>query len=237
MAWGRENASHVATPTPLVAAVTPTNSPDPHFPNIAPIAREYPQMVAPPASAPTANSEPLAAGKGRLAKLYASVDTRGWTLAAVPDFPISAKMPPGYFANFRVFNLLDGRQGYDLTITNFDLDEKKASVPTGGSPPPPNRVGVNAQLYPSGPGVIGQIDAVTTDITTFVAPGLGNAPIYLRQERWQGQFGPEAHEVHTTTQVPLSEGRYLVLSASTSSPDDDRLVRDLIGVLASLGVK
>lgn len=209
---------------------------DPHIPNQPHNVAEYQQTstARPLGDAPSPVSS-IAPGQGRLAKLSASLDLRGWTSVSRPDFPISAKMPPGYFANFRVFNLQDGRLGYDLSLSNFDRNADAAQPE--GAPALPGRVAVGAQLYPSGPGIIGEPPGPVTDGATVSVPGLGEAGIELRQRHWQPQLGPEQDIVHVITQVAVAGGRYLVLSAEATSPEDDHLVRELIGIIGSLGVK
>lgn len=188
----------------------------------------------PDAATPRATAVP---GAGRLARLSSSIDVRSWTLAASPDFPIAAAMPPGYFASFRVFNILDGTRGYELRITNFDLKADEAKAAPEGAPTMADRVGITVQVYPSGPGSIGESDTPVSDETEIELPGLGHAVMTVKQRFVRPQLGSAHEEVQVAAQAPVSGGRYVVVTGQTTSPGNDDLVAQFIAVLKSIEVK
>ena len=253
LAWGRDNGSPAAPLSPvlgtpvlpatssstIVVAPTPiATAPGGHFPNSPSTVAEYPQQKAAPAMVTPLAPEPVATGEGRLAKLYATVDTGGWTVATVTGFPVSTKLPPGYFANFRIFNMLDGRQGYALMVTNYDLEVEKALARPEGSVAPPDRVGVTAQLYPGGSAPErGVFEAITDQLTITVSGAAGGSFEIIQHSVLHPQLGLPGEFVEGSTYAAIPGGRLLVVHASSDSPADDRLIRELIGVVASIVVR
>src|SRR5690348_11755554 len=96
----------VAVAQQLGGSTTPNS--DVSIPNQPRDVAEF-QQTAPAAKTDAATPHPtLAPGTGRLARLSSNIDSKSWAPAASTGFPIAAAMPPGYFANFRIFNMLDG---------------------------------------------------------------------------------------------------------------------------------
>ncbi|MGI8926572.1 MAG: hypothetical protein ACR2HN_07995 [Tepidiformaceae bacterium] len=172
---------------------------------------------------------------GRLDRLKGTASSAGWVAASQAGFPISARIPPTYYAKFTVFNLLDGGQSYQIHITNFDPNAEPPS--DEGAATPPGRVGLIASLYGSGPGIIAQSPGTRLDSVEAKLPGVAGGSLLVEHRKVRSFGGPEEEEIFAIGQIPVSGGRYLVVSASTSSPGNDDLVRELFGILSSLEVR
>jgi hypothetical protein len=170
----------------------------------------------------------------RLESLNSGPDSPGWRSIEEPGFPLAAQAPPDYFARFVVLNLLNGTTAYQLHLTNFDPRDDADSPE--GTPPPAGRVGVIAELYPTGPFIIGKTKTRELD-RAAVHSKAASEPLEVVDGEFESQYWGVLRLIRVLDQLALADGRYLFVSAELTSPESDELVRQLLGIVSSLEVR
>ena len=211
----------------------PAPASDEHRPGQPPIlfeATQQPVATATPTVAGTAATPP-AVKVGRLDRLKDTVNTTAWGEASQPDFPISARIPPTYYAIYTISPMLDSASvTYSLNISSIDL---RAQTPRAeGSWADDGRTSLTIQLYArEGPKLMGQPGREVLD-TAKISLAIGELVV----EHWKRSDGaPDV--VFTRHNLRLADGRVAFVVASALSPLDDARVAELLGILKSIEVR
>ena len=221
IAWGNQfgSPSSSAPPPNRPAVVDSGSQPPAEPPGSLPITPTPPSI--PPVEA------------GRLTRLSAGLDTSAWAAVSRAGYRLRGAMPRTYTANFSQYNMLDGNTPTE-EITFSSLDPKAATPRGEGSWPTDGRTWLTATLYQKGsPGFMAQPEGATVD-SVEVTVNAGKS--IVRVAHWKRSDGaPDA--VLVGAQIPLADGRLLVLSGGTLSPSSDEAVRALLGLISTLGVQ
>ncbi len=205
------------TQAPPTATATPPASATP-----APVGTAAPPEDTPPPP------EPGEVLPGELAALLGEVRTGGWIAASFAGFPLSALIPPSYYARLTRASVIDGDgEIATLRVSSYDLDAYSGTA--GG------KAWLTVDLYPaSGPGE--KVTIIQPRGT--IAGSLRLVPAAfpeLTLSYWEAMsVRPPA--ITVSYQGHLPDGRYVIVSGGASRPLAPRLVIDFIGVIESLRV-
>jgi hypothetical protein len=210
----------------------------PHNPGRAGVVERTIQAPVPtkptdPTATTTSVGTPVPAGVGRLNQLKSNVSATGWVAVERPGFPISAKMPADFYADFTEAVLLDGSRSWAVAISD---DDPAKRIPGGeGAPVPRDSVALRITVYSAGgpPGTARQSPGEEFDRTRLqmLSPAVEASIVHIKNPSFTNGG------VMSVVGEFSVGGKLMTLNGFATKPDSDGRVAILLGLVASVAVR